>query len=153
MMASELAPCKKCGIPFIGKYCKPCDNARSTARRRADPKKASAAVTEWKKSNPERTKELNRLSYQRNRESKAAKARVFRRKNRTRLDAYNKAYDLAHPEQKRERRLRRARKDVDEISDKYVKSVLGIWKLDAPPALIAAARAIIQIRRFIKENK
>ena len=152
-MASTLKPCRKCGIPFIGKYCKPCDNARSAARRKADPKKASADVLAWKKNNPERTRELNKVSYHRNKESIAIRAKQFRSANRSRLDAYNQAYDAAHPEKRIARQRKRDQKDREILSDRYIKSTYKLWKVDVPQEVLETLRVIMKIRKFIREQK
>lgn len=152
-MASTLKPCRKCGAPFIGKYCKPCDNARSAARRKADPKKASDAVVEWKRNNRERARELNKLSYERNKESIAQRAKVFRSANRERLDEYNRAYEAAHPEVRRKIWRNSSKKKVKELSDSYMRQLLRLPRIEVPASLVEAKRITVQIKRFIKESK
>jgi len=53
-MGSVLGPCRKCGVPFIGKYCKPCQWVRSAEyRRRTPPETIAAQKADWSERNKE----------------------------------------------------------------------------------------------------
>lgn len=151
-MASIEKPCKKCGIVFIGKYCKPCANLRSAERRKANPQKSYAAVAEWKKKNKERVSELNKQSYQRMKKEIAVRAKDYRKKNRAKLDAYNQAYNLAHPEQWRKRMRDHDKKAVAEITDRYLKSVMRLHGVEVPKAFLDVARISLAIKREIRKH-
>lgn len=152
-MAAKPGPCRKCGVVFVGKYCKPCDNRRSAARRKADPKAAAALVTAWKKRNRERTSELNKLSYERNKDSIALRAKKFRAANRERLDAYNRAYEQEHPDIRTRIQRKYYQKSRDELNDHYIKGVLRMPGINVPRELIELKRITMQIKRQLKEAK
>jgi hypothetical protein len=103
-------------------------------------------TTEWRLKNPERKRELNRLWSKKQRALHPGEATERKR-----------IYDKLNPEKHKTRRLRWARKQIEEIGDKYIKDLLTRgdrlkWH-EIPNELVDLKKAVIQLKRLIRRRK
>jgi len=113
--------CKKCGVEFEGRVCKPC---------------ASAYMREWAAKNADKVKESKRKTYLKHKRSDNIRSKSWAEKNRERSNAIKKAYKERNREaylaQQREYARKRYLENREEILEKENsperKIILGEWR-------------------------
>lgn len=106
----------------------------------------------------EHTKEYNKKYYIEHSEKSKARAAAWRKENPEAARAISKAWREAHPEQRKLSAREHARKQRDNLSDSYIKTIFNhsiggsIIVDEIPIALIEAKRLQLLIKRSIKDE-
>lgn len=133
-MASVAKPCRKCGVIFVGRYCKPCDNARSAEKYKSNPGSVAARAIEWNKKNLDRRREIVQRSNKKN----ASTISDYRSSIASKILSYKRKYK---------------RHQTEQLSDVYIREFFrGIPKSLIPVELLDAKRVQLKIKRAIKEK-
>ena len=120
----------------------------------------------YRDKNKEKINEKNRAYYKENKEELKKKAKVYRDKNKEKLEKKAKVYYEENKEELNERRktyykenkeesLEYQRGRVLKLPDSYIRQILNSQGIDASlitPELIELKRAILKVKRIIKEK-
>lgn len=113
---------------------------------------SNATVAEWKKANPNRSKQHNKKYYENNFEKIAARASAYKRANPEKRKQENKKWRINNPERWSAIHNRR----YLELHDEYVKKLIRGKTIgcdtEIPNDLVEAKRAYLKILRIVKRK-
>lgn len=143
-------PCRKCGVYFSGRKCRPCANEQGRAYRSKNPDVAlayrqrkkdelAAAKVLWAKQNKDKVRESRKRSYERNREEIAAKRALSKESDPER---FRLIYGRANQKSRN-----------DTLPDGYVAASLGVRLGDIPNQVIELQRIRLKIKRELRKSQ
>lgn len=112
---------------------------------------------EWKKSNPDKVRDLRRRYYIKNKDNILRKRKIYVQNNRDKISETNRAYREKNRLKIRINKRKKTKYVVQSLSNSYVKEILTHYTTlrssDIPLELVAIKRQQILIDRLLREMK
>lgn len=163
--------CKKCNCLRVKKYAnanKDKIKEYNANWRKNNPEKSKQSQVEWRKNNPdklialykrrkakpnykEKCKQYSQITYERHASKIIQAASKWAKNNPVKRKQYVLKWAKSNPEKAKEIRRRSNKKAIATISDRYIKSKIGIPSKELPPQVIQLAREMILAKRQLKE--
>lgn len=127
------------------------EKAAECQRRYLDKNKARVAERNriYQEKNKEKISAYRRIYLEKNREKTLERGRIYNEKNKEK----RKEYRIIYNEKNKEKISDRWKKDIDDLSPRYISNLLGIKREDTPKEIIDLKRLQVLRHRTIRTIK